>query len=278
MFFGFLFHKKKQKVKENTKSSTTMPTKDKQKQQQWANRKGELGEYKINIQLDQFSKEYKYHSDLLIPNSKSSTGYSQIDHIIITPYGIFVIETKNYQGTIYGGKDRKTWLVNGKFKMMNPILQNYGHIQAIKDIIDPKFHEYFISIVSFTKRCKLKIDSDSDLHNIRSNQFVIYDIQLSEIINRKIAVQKLLHSNPLLSNEEIETIYKTLSQSNIPDPSIREKHVEAIKTKKNNHSNADENKCAICHKAVSDKVKSYCLSNQRFKGKIYCYEHQKLVK
>ncbi|WP_158068780.1 nuclease-related domain-containing protein [Domibacillus epiphyticus] len=38
----------------------------------------------------------------------------------VTPYGLFVIETKNYQGTIYGGKDRKSGLINGKFKMMNP--------------------------------------------------------------------------------------------------------------------------------------------------------------
>ncbi|UYO36270.1 NERD domain-containing protein [Bacillus zhangzhouensis] len=54
-------------------------------------------------------------NDVLIENPSSSTGYSQIDHIIISPHSLFVIETKNYQGTIYGGKKRKTWLVNGKF-------------------------------------------------------------------------------------------------------------------------------------------------------------------
>jgi hypothetical protein len=47
--------------------------------------------------------------------------------VVLTPYGIFAIETNNYQGTIYGGKDIKTWLVNGKFKMMNPFVQNYGY-------------------------------------------------------------------------------------------------------------------------------------------------------
>lgn len=75
--------------------------------EKWANRKGELGEYKINIQLDQFPKNYKHISDLMIKNTYSSTGYSQIDHLMLTPYGIFVIETKNYQGTIYGGKSEK---------------------------------------------------------------------------------------------------------------------------------------------------------------------------
>lgn len=86
--------------------------------EQVATIKGEIGEYKIDIQLSQFPKEYKYLSDIMIKNPKSISGYSQIDHLIIMPYGIFVIETKNYQGVIYGGKNRKTWLVNGKFKML----------------------------------------------------------------------------------------------------------------------------------------------------------------
>jgi hypothetical protein len=67
--------------------------------EQVANRKGELGEYKIDIQLDQLPKDYRYLSDLLVENSQAKSGYSQIDHVFITPYGIIVIETKNYQGT-----------------------------------------------------------------------------------------------------------------------------------------------------------------------------------
>ncbi|MFT4416044.1 nuclease-related domain-containing protein [Fredinandcohnia humi] len=68
---------------------------------------GELGEYKINIQLDQFPKEWKHLSDLLIINRQSITGFSQIDHVVITNYGLFVIETKNYSGKIIGKKDNK---------------------------------------------------------------------------------------------------------------------------------------------------------------------------
>lgn len=63
---------------------------------------GELGEHKINIQLNQLPKECKYVSDLMVTNSKSLTGYSQIDHAVITSQGLFVIETKNYTGEIKG--------------------------------------------------------------------------------------------------------------------------------------------------------------------------------
>ncbi|WP_307206337.1 nuclease-related domain-containing protein [Paenibacillus harenae] len=71
-----------------------------------------MGEYKINIQLDQLPEECQHLNDLLIPNSKSRTGYSQIDHLIVTLYGIFVIETKNYNGEIKGAREDRNWSVN----------------------------------------------------------------------------------------------------------------------------------------------------------------------
>ncbi|MEH6940097.1 nuclease-related domain-containing protein [Bacillus sp. JJ664] len=153
--FNIFRKKKKEETPKNPMAAHSSKSKDKK-----ASRIGELGEYKIDIQLDQLPKEYKYLSDIIVPNPKAKSGYSQIDHVVITPYGIFVIETKNYQGTIYGGEDRKTWLVNGKFKMMNPFIQNFGHIQALKPLISRKFGEHFISVVSFTKRCILKVDGD----------------------------------------------------------------------------------------------------------------------
>ncbi len=271
MVFSFLFNKKKHSSKETNITPNPKSTESNKDNQQWANRKGELGEYKVNIQLDQFPKNYLHHSDLLLKNDKSSTGYSQIDHVIITPYGIFVIETKNYQGTIYGGKDRKTWLINGKFKMMNPLLQNYGHIQGIKNNVNEKYYNNFISIVSFTKRCTLKLDEE--LRKINSNQLVVYDIELTEFINRKMAVLKLQNNEPLLSNEDINLIYNTLANENIIDPLIRKQHVDNINSHKATNNNL--HKCSICQKPVSDKVQSFCLSNKKFEDKIYCFEHQK---
>lgn len=277
MYFFFPFGKKKQELEITTVKTPNNTTLTKNDNERLANRIGELGEYKIDIQLDQFPKNYKHISDLLIENSKSTTGYSQIDHLMITPYGIFVIETKNYEGTIYGGKERKTWLVNGKFKMMSPLVQNYGHIQAIKNFIDKSFHEFFISIISFTKRCTFKIDEE--LRKIQSNELVIYDIELTEFINRKVAINKLIHKEPLLSDQDIDLIYNTLTEANITDPTIRKQHVEMLKNMKNTSTQKSEDtKCVVCNKSVSDKVKTFCLSNSKFKGNVYCYEHQKDVK
>lgn len=276
MFLGFLFKNKKNNTIKETpynvkmKNDATIKIKD----DRTAVRKGELGEYKIDIQLSQLSKDYMYLSDLLIKNPKSSTGYSQIDHIIITPYGLFVIETKNYQGTIYGGKNKKTWLINGKFKMMNPLMQNHGHIQALKSFIEDKYQQYFISLVSFTKRCTLKIEEE--LRKINSNELVIYDVELTQFINRKVAVLKLQYKKPIFLKNDIETIYNSLLNANITDAAIRKQHIDIIKEKKNITDKIEkETKCIVCQKPVSDKVKSFCLSNKKFQGKIYCFEHQK---
>jgi hypothetical protein len=225
--FDIFKKNKDQDTKDNVKISSTLnkPTKTRE---QIAVRKGELGEYKINIQLDQLPKEYRYLSDLLVKNPKSKTGYSQIDHLLITPYGIFVIETKNYQGTIYGGKDRKTWLINGKFKMLNPFAQNYGHIQAIKVFIEKKHHDLIISIVSFTKRCTLRVGLD--YHEIKSNELIVHDIKFTDLITRKIASIKHINQKPFLKEDDILNIYNNLSNANITDQKIREIHNQVIKS------------------------------------------------
>lgn len=193
--------------------------------------------------------------------------------MVLNPYGIFVIETKNYQGTIYGGKDHKTWLVNGKFKMMNPFSQNYGHIKALTSFIDKEYHDLFISMVSFTKRCTFKVGLD--YRKIASNEIIVYDIELSEFIHRKVSVLKIQHKEALLNESDIVTIYKVFSHANITDPKVREEHNRALNTNTSDEKTSSIYTCTVCNKPVSDKVKRYCLANKKFNGKIYCYEHQK---
>lgn len=270
LFLNFL---KKKKNEDKPKQANVTTSKPKKANEQVATRKGEIGEYKIDIQLDQLPKDCRYLSDLLVKNPKAKSGYSQIDHVVLTPYGIFAIETKNYQGTIYGGKDRKTWLVNGKFKMMNPFVQNYGHIKALTSLIDEKYHDLFISMVSFTKRCTFKVDLD--YRKIASNEIIVYDIELSEFIHRKVSVLKIHHNESLLTEGDISTIYNAFAEANITDPKVREEHKRALKTNASDEKTGSSSTCIICNKPVSDKVKTFCLANKKFNGKIYCYEHQK---
>lgn len=69
-----------------------------------AKRVGKFGEANIKLRLSGLPEaEYTVFNDILIPNA-SDTGTTQIDHVVVSPYGIFVIETKNYQGWIYGSE------------------------------------------------------------------------------------------------------------------------------------------------------------------------------
>ncbi|QDP39858.1 nuclease-related domain-containing protein [Radiobacillus deserti] len=259
-------------LKKDEKKPEYKPTKKKSEQtEEVAVRKGEIGEHKIDIQLSQLPKEYKYINDLLIPNPKSKSGYSQVDHVIVSPFGIFVIETKNYQGTIYGSRERKNWLLNGKFKMINPIIQNYGHIKALEAFIDKSYHDHMYSMISFTKRCTLKIDMS--LREITAKEMVIYDLYFLETVNRKAAILKLEYKEPIISNSNIQHIFEHLQKVNIIDPKVREKHKDILSGNVKQHDSTEL--CVICKKPVSEKVKSYCLSNKKFNGKVYCYDHQK---
>ncbi|MDI7740565.1 nuclease-related domain-containing protein [Lysinibacillus fusiformis] len=238
---------------------------------------GEIGEYKINIQLDQLPKECMYLNDILISNKFSKSGYSQIDHVVVTPYAIFIIETKNYSGTIYGHRNRVKWSVNGKFPMMNPFNQNYGHIEAVKSVLANWDKIKYVSLVSFNKRCTFKVNEE--LRKIQSNDLIVYDTELSEFITRKINVLKLQQPEPILSKNDIQDIYNKLNIANISDLQIRDMHVDKVKNLSNletTNNEKDVPTCITCGKKVSEKVREYCISNKkRFKGNIYCYEHQK---
>ncbi|NHM32067.1 nuclease-related domain-containing protein [Neobacillus terrae] len=267
---GFFRHKDKMGQEQKSEKIEKV-----QEKEGLAVRKGELGEYKIDIQLDQLPKEYLHLSDLMLKNEKSKTGYSQIDHIILTPYCIFVIETKNYQGTIYGGKNTGYWLVNGKFKMLNPLKQNFGHIQALSKYVDNKDYPLFVNMVSFTKRCTVKVEPE--LRKISSQELIVYDVELTEFINRKVAVTKLQNKQPLLDTNEMETIFSAIQAANITDIKSRDAHIGAIKEVIEKKP-ASHSRCVVCNSVVSEKVKKYCESQKIiFNGKIYCFEHQKEI-
>nr|WP_319923560.1 nuclease-related domain-containing protein [Acinetobacter wanghuae] len=83
-----------------------------------------------------------------------------MDHIVMSPYGLFVIETKNYKGWIFGSERQKQWtqtIYRQKHKFQNPIHQNYKHIKTLEslfaDLVPPNV---FISIVVFVGSAEFK--------------------------------------------------------------------------------------------------------------------------
>ena len=113
-----------------------------------AKQKGKRGEMRVSAILSQLSDEYTILNDLVFRTEKGTT---QIDHVVVSKYGIFAIETKNYRGEIYGDDNRKEWtqlIVTKvtyakkwwktytyvtKSHFYNPVKQSVGHVFRIKE-------------------------------------------------------------------------------------------------------------------------------------------------
>ncbi|MCX8505011.1 MAG: nuclease-related domain-containing protein [Alphaproteobacteria bacterium] len=64
---------------------------------------------------------------------------TQIDHILVSRFGVFVIETKALNGWIFANANHDTWtqvFFRAKFKFQNPIRQNFAHVQAVRELLD----------------------------------------------------------------------------------------------------------------------------------------------
>ena len=118
--------------------------------------KGQIGEMSVKRILSCLPQdEYIVLNDVLLP---TTCGTTQLDHIIVSLYGIFVIETKNYSGTLYGGESSNKWtqyLGEQKYVFHNPLLQNEGHVTALSKYTHVS-RNCFIPLVVFTGNAKIK--------------------------------------------------------------------------------------------------------------------------
>ena len=119
--------------------------------------KGAQGERQVNMILNRElpSGEYKVFNDISLP---TSYGPTQIDHIVVSRYGIFVIETKNYKGWIFGDAKSKEWtqiIYQNKRQFQNPLRQNFKHTKAVELFlsISPR---YVHSVVVFVGDSEFK--------------------------------------------------------------------------------------------------------------------------
>ena len=128
---------------------------------------GKIGEAGCAAILNMLPKDkYIVINDLLIKNSHGST--SQVDHVVLSIYGIFVIETKNYSGRIYGNDKAENWIKNvygHKYSFYNPVKQNYGHIKAVKRCLGLSSDYGINGIVAFTNRADLRVHSSYNVVN-----------------------------------------------------------------------------------------------------------------
>ncbi|MFA6297292.1 MAG: nuclease-related domain-containing protein [Candidatus Paceibacterota bacterium] len=142
-------------------------------------------------------KDYFIFNNLTIPSDYS--GSSQIDHLILSKFGIFVVESKAYKGWIFGNRDQDNWTQSlpggkNKFQFQNPIRQNWSHIMSLKALFPSVPENAFQSIVVFTDSCEFKTEP---IENVVHSEDIVGCIQK--------------HTESKLSEENIHLILGKLS-------------------------------------------------------------------
>ncbi|EJV75974.1 hypothetical protein ABH963_003675 [Bacillus sp. RC55] len=180
--------------------------------------KGKAGEKMVKRILSKLEPEsYYVLHDVTVNTEYGDT--TQIDHIVIAETGVFIIETKNYEGWIYGSEKAARWtqgIFRKKHSFQNPFRQNYKHIKAVEWIMEQQLP--YISIATFHPKCSLK---RVDVHS--KAKHVLYYNNLKKCIESYTDVQ--------LTKEEVQCIYQTILRANITDKDIEKKHLKYLHNK-----------------------------------------------
>lgn len=183
---------------------------------------GRFGEYLVYKYLSVLEKDgCKFLFNVYLPKENNET--TELDVIAICKNAVFVFESKNYSGWIFGDENQKMWtqvLPEGKGKsrkehFYNPIFQNRTHIKYLKSVIgdDVPVH----SVIVFSERCTLKKLTVSDDVNVIRRNHVLW------------TVKKILEMSSEIADPE--SLYNILKPYTEVSDEEKKKHIENIKSK-----------------------------------------------
>ncbi len=197
--------------------------------------RGIIGEKRVRRRLSRLPEDsYRVLNDIMV---NGEYGLTQIDHVVVSKYGIFVIETKNMKGKIYGGlrsKEGTKYSRVRKLEFENPTRQNYGHIKALEQITSLP-SDIFYGIVVLAGSATLMFDGGDN---------VVYFRQLLPLIKS--------YQTEVLSPEQMAQIIGNITSADNNTDETRKEHLKQIKEKKN--AKAEINDKKICPRCGGELV------------------------
>jgi len=203
--------------------------------------RGFMGEFWVKRELETLPKAYyTILNDIMI---RDEAGTHQIDHIVLSNYGIFVIEMKNYYGLIKGDEYSDKWvqyLGRKKNYFMNPIHQNYGHVKSLAKLLNID-ESYFIPIVCFSNQVKLRV---------RFNKNIVTQLDL--------LVKEILKYDKVICYMDREKIKGSILRYDIVDKKERKLHIDRIRSKVQRESSlSDAMICPKCGGSLVERSGKY---------------------
>lgn len=176
--------------------------------------RGWLGEQFVRMMLwiRLNTKTYRRFHNVTLPIDDHTT---QIDHVIVSPFGVFALETKNMGGAIYGTDKDRLWtqkIGNQTHRFQNPLNQNYKHTKTLASCLELD-HTKIHSVVVFVGDAKLKLGPPAGV--TQDGGCVTYNKSFMDII---------------LTEEEVVTICQKLESERLaPTFATHRHHVENVK-------------------------------------------------
>ncbi len=186
--------------------------------------KGRFGEFLIYKNLKELETVgAKFLFNLYIPKGDGKT--SEIDVLMVCTKGIFVFESKNFSGWIFGNEFRKNWyqtLPNGKGGshkeiFYNPVMQNRSHIKYLRSLIEDRIPIW--SVIVFSDRCTLK-----DIQ-VTGNDVIV--IKRSDVFAAVSSICGQISNDPL-SEDDVIAIYNRLYSYTQVDDAVKTQHIDDI--------------------------------------------------
>ncbi len=183
---------------------------------------GIYGEFLTFVALERLPGCNKLLTNIYIPKGDDGTT-TEIDLLMLHETGIYVFESKNYSGWIFGNEKSKIWtqtLSRGKKnKFFNPIWQNKGHIRALGNLLSDVDNSAFYSYIVFSERCELKKVS------VTSPNVSVYKR------NRLLpALMKDIDKRgTILTESQILNLYEALKNYTLVDDQIKLQHIETLR-------------------------------------------------
>lgn len=227
--------------------------------------KGILGEFLVNFLLNKFlpKEHYTLIKNVTLPTDDGTT---QIDHIVVSPFGVFVIETKNMKGWIFGTANQKQWtqkIFKYSNKFQNPLHQNYKHTQTLASCLNLP-NEQIYSVVVFIGNSTFKTAMPENVtyargcvEYIKSKQEIHFTVEQVNDIVTTIEAGRLsrgLKTN-LAHNKHVKNIIKGKATVEPTSESIPETLLESkFKTSPKLRPETEESSETACPKCGSKMV------------------------
>jgi hypothetical protein len=172
---------------------------------------GWIGETKtkFHLWLGLSAKDYWCTHDVIIP---SSEGSAQIDHLIVSKFGLFIIETKNRRGWIFGSGDQPRWtqsLYGNNYSFQNPLRQTYRQKKVLASILDID-EKVIQDIVYFVGKGRFKTLMPGNVirrglarHIKKQTKVIFSDGEVNAIIHR---IQGIISKSNLSKKDHLRSL------------------------------------------------------------------------